>query len=234
MNEEQGKALISATLKCLAGQHRDTLDRLKSEAYNLYRPDFLWHYLLQSFATMGNTRGWQGLLGNPENYKLVTFDALAALSRDDRLVRLETTLIRAKVRMAKKKAGWLQENFERILQMGGLATANARILALTDREELLTFLQAFSGVGPKYARNIMMDVHHPALRESIAIDERIKSVTKALGLRFRNYREEEHFYLSAAKGAGLTGWEADRLLYNFRAEVLEQLERPSYHGGVND
>ena len=32
------------------------------------RTDFIWHSLLQSFATMGNARGWDGLIGNEENY----------------------------------------------------------------------------------------------------------------------------------------------------------------------
>jgi len=61
-------------------------------------------------------------------------------------------------------------------------------------------------------------------RESIAIDERIKAISKkALGISFRNYEDEEDFYREAAHGAELEGWELDRLMYQFTNEFLEEL-----------
>ncbi|WP_197526239.1 hypothetical protein [Botrimarina colliarenosi] len=59
-----------------------------------------------------------------------------------------------------------------------------------------------------------MDVYHPEFRQSIAIDSRIQSITKILGLTFSTYEGEERFYLEAAEQAGLNGWELDRLMFN--------------------
>jgi hypothetical protein len=81
----------------------------------------------------------------------------------------------------------------------------------------------FPGIGPKYARNIMMDVYHDDFRESIALDVRIQAISKALGLSFPSYAAQEQFYLDVAHEAGLNGWELDRLLFNFRQVVMQRL-----------
>lgn len=87
----------------------------------------------------------------------------------------------------------------------------------------MLFLRKLPVIGPKYARNIMMDVYHPGFRDCIAIDSRIKAITKALGLHFASYKEHEKFYLSVASGAGIDGWELDRLLYALRERVEKQI-----------
>ena len=50
-----------------------------------------------------------------------------------------------------------------------------------------------------------MDVYHPDFRDSIAIDWRIEKISRALGVTFGSYLEEEQFYLHAAHAAGLNG-----------------------------
>jgi hypothetical protein len=73
---------------------------------------------------------------------------------------------------------------------------------------------------------MLMDVYHPDFRDSIAIDQRILSISEVLGLSFKNYNEHEDFYLSVAKDAGLNGWELDGLT-RFREEFLKELSLPS-------
>jgi len=205
---------------------RDRLEQYKRDgARELDRPDFLWHFLLQSFATMGNSRGWQGLIGNQARYVRVTFEALAPLSPADRVARLEETLAAAGVRMTKKKARWLAENFTKIEAMGGLAAAKREALAQSDASGKIAFMKQFAGIGDKYARNIWMDVYHPDFRNTIAIDERIKTISHTLGVTLRKYDEHERFYQELARDAGLEPWELDRLLYNFRDEILRELSR---------
>ena|GEM_PF-5788181 len=80
---------------------------------------------------------------------------------------------------------------------------------------MMAFLDNFPGIGPKYARNIMMDCYHPLFRNCIAIDARIKSVSKKLGLEFKGYEEQEYFYKIAAEKAGIEGWELDRLIWGY-------------------
>ncbi|HEY3853400.1 MAG TPA: hypothetical protein VGO67_03290 [Verrucomicrobiae bacterium] len=81
-------------------------------------------------------------------------------------------------------------------------------------------MKSFSGIGDKYARNIMMDVYHPEFRDSIAVDARIKALSNALGVSFDSYADHERFYLSVAHDAGLNGWELDRLIFHFQDEFF--------------
>jgi thermostable 8-oxoguanine DNA glycosylase len=137
---------------------------------------------------------------------------------------LRETLRDAKVRWPNKKAEWLARDFERIVDMGGVTEAREALLGKIGQAAKIEFLQSFVGIGEKYARNIMMDVYHPDFRESVAIDARIRSVSSELGLSFDSYEEHEQFYLDVAHNAGLSGWELDRLIFNFRDEIVCRLE----------
>ncbi len=188
---------------------------LKTAGSHFDRPDFLWHSLLQSFSTMGNSRGYVGLIQNQANYSQITYEALDALGPESRYNRLETVLRRAGVRMPATKAAWLDENFRRIAALGGPEAAKRLALAQEGTEAKIQFVRQFSGIGPKYARNLWMDVYHPDFRESIAIDERIQKLSSAMGCGFSRYADHEGFYLDVAHEADLEGWELDRLLYNY-------------------
>ncbi len=117
------------------------------------------------------------------------------------------------------------KNFDLIQAIGGLRAAKDALLKAPGREAKIKFLDAFKGIGPKYARNIMMDVYHEDFRDSIALDSRIKGVSSALGLSFGSYEEEEQFYRGVARYAGLQAWELDRLIFNFRSEILTGLAK---------
>jgi hypothetical protein len=109
--------------------------------------------------------------------------------------------------------------------MGGIRAANRQAIAAAGREAKLAFMLQFDGIGEKYARNIWMDVYHPDFHDAIAIDERVKKVTKALGRPFTAYEDHERFYQELASDAGLQPWELDRLLYHFNNEILARLTR---------
>jgi len=207
--------------------HRDKLEQLKGDARYLDEPDFVWRSLVESASSWGSSRGYHGLFDNADNYKKVTFVALSGLSPGDRLSVLAKTLRAAKVRMPDKKAAYLSENFRIIEEMGGLAAAKSKLLSQQTRESKMAFLQRFRGIGPKYARNIFMNVHHPDFRQSIAVDARIKTISEELRLTFNTYADAERFYLGVAHEAGLSGWELDRVLYKFKAEVLVGLRQRS-------
>ena len=123
------------------------------------------------------------------------------LSPAARLSCLEETLAAAGVRMAKKKARWLAENFRTIEGMGGLAAANRRALAQPGTAAKIAFMKQFAGIGEKYARNIWMDVYHPDFRNTVAIDKRIKSISQVLGVTLRRYEDHECFYQDLARDA---------------------------------
>jgi hypothetical protein len=202
----------------------EILDKYKEFGRNdLNRSDIIWHLLLQSFSTMGNSRGWDGLILNQGNYQRVTFDALSALNDEERLCRLTTVLHDAKVRRPNMKAKQLNENYKMIIAIGGLERAREMAFAQVGTKAKIAFMKCFSGIGDKYARNVWMDIYHPDFYDNIAIDDRIKQITVAMGYRFATYLEHEQFFLGIAKESNLQGWELDRLLYNFKEDVLKAL-----------
>jgi hypothetical protein len=64
MDKAAAKTLLVALVRALAAEKREELERHKEGHTGLARPDFIWHYLLQSFSTMGRASGWHGLIGN--------------------------------------------------------------------------------------------------------------------------------------------------------------------------
>jgi hypothetical protein len=223
MDKTSARNRLVAVVRTLAAEKHFELERLKKEHRGLARSDFIWHYLLVSFSTMGRASGWHGLIGNKNNYQRVTYNVLAALSPEARRSQVRQVCKAAGIRMPDKKADYILGCFDYIKQLGGPETAKAKLLAQPGRERKIRFLQTFPGIGPKYARNIMMDVYHEDFRNSIALDVRIKAISDALGLSFSSYAEHELFYLSVARDAGINGWELDRLLFNFREEVEASL-----------
>jgi hypothetical protein len=224
---KRAKTLLVPVIKRIA-RHKDVQARLaqgKTRQKELDRPDFVWHELLLSFATMGNSRGAEGLIRNRGNYKRVTFEALKRRpTKATRLKELLSVLRPAKVRMPQKKSVWLANAFERIREMGGPKKAKTELFRREGCDGKIRFWQEFDGIGEKYSRNIMMDVYHPDFRNYIAVDQRIKKISRALGLTFKLYEHEEKFYVDVAKQAGLEGWELDRLMYGFRDCILDALE----------
>jgi endonuclease III len=207
---------LSRAAQTLATLKRPILDSQKAHYADLQRDDFLWHYLLQSFATLGGVSGWQGLIGNEANYRQMTYDVIANMPATERLAHATEICTRAKVRYANQKAVNIVACFDKIRAMGGLRDAKEALLKQPGRDEKIEFLKSFPGIGDKYARNIMMDVYHEDFRDSIAIDSRIQSISTEWEVEFNSYADHESFYLSVAKAADLNGWELDRLMFRFQ------------------
>jgi thermostable 8-oxoguanine DNA glycosylase len=226
MKKSSARDRLLAIIRPLAAQKMREINRGKRNRGDLKRRDFIWHYLLQSFATMGRASGAKGLIKDQSNYQRVTYEALAALTPKKRERQVREACRAAKVRMPDLKARYILECFQYVETLGGPEKAKNLLLAQPGREGKIHFLRTFPGIGPKYARNIMMDVYQGDFRDSIALDTRIKSISIALGLSFSDsdYLEHEAFYLEVAHAAGLNGWELDRLLFNFLDEVKQGLK----------
>lgn len=214
---------IAGIARLIYSRHQGYMEHLISSSKEIERNDFIWHFLLQSFATMGKASGWIGLVGNKENYRQLSFDNLSLYKPEERHKIVLEVCKKAKIRMPGKKAEYILGCFDLIVSMGGLIAAKEKLLAQPGREGKIAFLMLFPGIGPKYARNIMMDVYHEEFRESIAIDVRITSISELIGVSFNNYSEHEKFLLKVAHAANMNGWELDRLMYNFRAEFEAEI-----------
>lgn len=223
MDTSNAQSRLADVIRSLATEKKSVLDQKKAGRIGLERPDFIWHYLLQSFSTMGRAAGWDGLIGNNKNYRRVAYEVIKALPPAQRLPHIQLVCQQAKIRMPNRKAEFILGCFYRIETLGGLGLVKAQLLATPGREAKIQFLDAFPGIGQKYARNIMMDVYHEDFHNSVAIDIRIQAISARLGLSFASYNEHEAFYLRVAQEAGVNGWELDRLLFNFRREVEARL-----------
>lgn len=217
------KRKLVKTAARLACEKREELDLMKSWHDQIERPDFLWHYLLQSFATMGGARGSNGLIDDKSNYKKLNYHLLARLWPEARALQVELTCAAASIRWPPTKARYILGCYEKIQKLGGLKAANRLLFEQEGRQAKIDFLESFPGIGPKYARNIMMDVYHVDFRDSIAIDIRINKISDGWDLSFDSYEKHEKFYLSVAEKSGLNGWELDRLMFNFTGEFLPKI-----------
>jgi hypothetical protein len=218
---DAAKARLLAVLRTPVPAMTTKLRELKTKARErAERPTFVWESLVQSFATMGNSRGWAGLVENEENFRRVSYEVVRALQPAKRLAHLDRVLRDAVVRMPGQKASWLAANFHRIEGMGGVAKANRAAFDAPGRDAKLAFMLQFDGIGDKYARNIWMDVYHPDFYDAIAVDERIKKISAAMGYSFGRYADHERFYQELARDAELQPWELDRLLYHFNEQFL--------------
>jgi hypothetical protein len=162
---------------------------------------------------MGNVRRWVTLSGDKALLKSVSYAELKRLTPSRRSARLLSTMKEAHVRMPPLKAKWLAANFEQIDHLGGVERATRDMLALQGREAKLEFVRRFKGIGPKYANNFWMDLYDRDFRNCVAVEERLKKISKELGLdASTDYHE---FFCALARDAGITPWELDRLLFWF-------------------
>ncbi len=217
---------LAEAIRPIYDKHRQEIDDLKHGASHWTAPDFIWEAILASFSTMGNAKGYEQLIANSDLNDPIRFENLRKLHSDEEpLSVLEDRLTAAPVRWPRQKASRLLENFQRIEKAGGPEKLKWELISHEGQKDKITFLRTFKGIGPKYARNMMMDVYHEDFRNSIAIDSRLKKVLTALGFEFEvaRYEEAEQLLLDAAHQAGLNGWEMDRLIFSHLKEVLESL-----------
>ena len=217
---------LALAARALAQIKRGELLALKKQHADLKRNDFLWHYLLQSFATMGGASGKAGLIDNKRNYRQVKFNALSKVPAHRRAAHVSRVCAAAGVRYPPTKGKYISACYIECKEMGGPKAARDKLLSLRGRAAKLAFLQSFTGVGEKYARNIMMDVYHEEFRECIAIDSRITKISEKWNLNFCSYKEHESFYLEVAKAASLNGWELDRLMFHHSSVFMPPITNP--------
>ena len=77
MRREFATSRLSRAIRALVDEKGSHLERRKKEALKGFRrEDFIWHYLLQSFATIGKAPGWHGLIENKETVSLAYCSAV--------------------------------------------------------------------------------------------------------------------------------------------------------------
>ncbi|MEX0613228.1 MAG: hypothetical protein WD738_16470, partial [Pirellulales bacterium] len=116
------------------------------------------------------------------------------------------------------KAKYLNKNLALIAKMGGPEIVRDMALKCPSAEAKIEFLLQFDGVGPKYARNIWMDVVDEDVTHHIALDARLRKVARALDMDVSTYPKAEDAFRALAAEANVTMYELDRLLYRGMAK----------------
>jgi len=208
--------LVIKNLKRLASKNAEMLENLKNGAKKWgCHNDWPWNGFVLSGATRGGSARWQKNV-KPRYDKELSWPVLSELKCEQKVQnRLKT------VGRFKNKTGvWLWAMFEKIEKEGG-PTQIRQCLNRGNAEQAIALLMSFPGCGPKYARNIMMDVYDERFREGyFAIDSRIKKLLPRLKYTgTAKYEDQERFLVGMAECVGMECWELDRLLYNKANEV---------------
>jgi hypothetical protein len=109
------------------------------------------------------------------------------------------------------------ENFDPVKEIEIYKSCNSK-------KELKKFWMRFEGVGPQYSKNLCMDEQNIHFVNSIKIDSRLNSLLKGTQAEKYSDSEKELLFLNAAKTLGLTGWEVDRICFNFRNEIKDLIK----------
>jgi hypothetical protein len=223
--QKKKKMTLVDAIRTAYRRHKHEIENVKEEARKTGEdPEWIWEGLVRSAATWGSIRGIK-VQRVPELHELVRWGALERLDKKGREKQLRAALNEAAVRWADKKVPYLLANFCLVKSMGGPQKVQEDLDSLLTSEGIVDFLRKkFRGVGPKYARNIMMDGYHPKFRSSIAIDARIQKILKKAGRPFggnKDYGDAEQFLLAVAKEVRIEGWVLDRLLFLYNGEILD-------------
>ena len=197
----------------------DELQNLKTSAIKFGKSeDWPWNGFVLSFATYGGSNNWTT---NVEpRAAMFEWSRVADLTDDDREVLFQTV---PNPRFKVRTAAALEAVFQSIKAEGGPKAVRERLARAADARALIADLQKYSGIGPKYARNIAMDVHHPLIRNHFAFDHRLNAiVTEAIG-GLPPYDVREAMMLRVARGIGVEAWDLDRVLYSRHTQIIDEL-----------
>lgn len=119
MNKDSKRQALVDALRDRTPEMKDELSHLqKWSKAELKRPDFVWHMLLQSFATLGGSNGYRGLIENQDNYERVNFERLSKLYPKKRHETLQKVFREAGIRYANRKAELMARNYDLVKEMG--------------------------------------------------------------------------------------------------------------------
>ena len=106
----------------------------------------------------------------------------------------------------------MARNYSLVARMGDPEKARGQAFAQQVREAKIAFMRQFYGIEDKYARNTWMDAYHPEFYDTIAIDQRIKKETEALGYSVTLCRARPLFTRTLRRRPAyrVRGWTASR------------------------
>jgi hypothetical protein len=211
---------VIKAVQAAAWEHAGALECSKAAAVEHGgHPDWPWNGIVLSAATLGGSWRWDKRV-KPIYDAELSWAVLGGLSMEQRQERFNKV-----GRYWPRTSAFLERMYGRLLQEGGPGVTRSKLAVMTG-SETITFWSAFDGVGPKYARNIMMDVYHPNFRRTyFAIDSRIQKLLPVLGYCGpMRYDAMETFLTELAADIGIDGWDLDRLLYQRHDDLISSIK----------
>ena len=225
---DEHAALVRAAAE-VYGRHKQDLERIREENKRaIERPHYLWAKIVEAFANWGGPEGWDLLVQDAENLSRLAYPALAQLSLERRHHEIHATLKKAGVKWPNKKARYLERCVQQIEALGGPEEAKRLFFDQEGPREQERFLRALPGIGPSYAKALVMDAQPELFRQTITVDKRIKRISTRLALRFADHAAEERFYRAVATEVSITPQELETVLLHYLDEILELLEDEGY------
>jgi len=186
------------------------------------KEDLLWRELCGLTATHGSVVHAEEFMAMYD--ERLAFHRLPA-NKEERTRVIFNALKDAKVpRFREEKSENLSSNYDRVKGMGGPEEATKVMLSLKGKKQKIKWIRQFDGVGEKYSRDIWMDIYDPDFHDSIALDARVKNFAKLIGLNATRSEDLEKQLLDFARECNLSGWELDRLIFNFGELILQKLK----------
>lgn len=219
------RAQLVAALQGRPAAQNEKLTALTHEAQSWRdQEDWLWRALIRSHATLGGAAAYGHLLEGGRHDELL-FENLIELPPDQRQDTIQEIFANAGVRYTNNKTAYMIYNLNLFDKYSNMVHRGQELMELTFND-CIKQLRKYKGIGPKYARNICMDLRLLAFEQSIAIDSRIEKFIHWLEFNPHenaNYETKEASLLSIAAEADLSGWELDRLLFNFYQQYKNEL-----------
>jgi hypothetical protein len=181
-------------------------------------PDWPWTNFVSSFASYRGSDNWTKKV-EPRMADFL-WNKVTQLSFQHRTALFHTVpnpIFREIV------AGRLEQVYQSILAEGGPQVVRDRLNALPSTALWLSALQQYPGIGPKYARNIAMDVYHPLVQNHFAVDTRLYEILWELVFAKPSFDESEAIFKDIAARIGIDAWALDRILYSQYKVILEDL-----------
>ena len=227
------QAALIAELQTLArlpnGQARLAALRKQAAAFSS-DPEWVWSQLILAFSTVqargdANWNRAKSLLPTAPYSKYA-----GLLTEQARIAALSFDLKSVGYRFPNRTYRFLAQAIALLAPLGGPSRAVASMPGRTEAEKI-GFLSAFPGISAKYARNIWMDIDPASLSHSFALDSNLLQIIHVLYAQVPRgvhptkinaglYSIAESELGKIAKAAGLSCWEADRLMYYFNNKLI--------------
>jgi hypothetical protein len=184
-------------------------------------PAWLWNGIVRFHLTRGGSKNYDRWFsrcgGEPLDY-----DLLGQLPFEQRMAMY----LKVAGRFRNQKADALEASRLRIAEYGGPEQAGRYCQSLGSTTEKLNFLSQFPYIGPKGARNILMDVADQDAQEVIAVDLRVHAMVDCIkgAPPKSNYLAREAYLIELGAQAGIhSAWKLDRLVYSFHADIIADM-----------